>query len=189
MTAKENKILTIGVIGRFSPEKGFEDFFHALNILKNGNESFKAIIAGDGELKDRYISIVNSLSLAESVNFVGWVNNKKDFFDKIDIFCLPSKQESFGIVLLEAMQFKKPILATDCDGPKDIFKDGINGLLCRKDDPESLAQGLKILLNDSVLRTNLSDEGYKNLIENYTPEVVGKKIESALENIIADFKK
>ena len=73
--------------------------------------------------------IVRELDLEKEVEFVGWIKNKREFFDSIDIFCLPSKNEPFGIVLLEAMKYRKPIISTKADGPLEILRDEVDALM------------------------------------------------------------
>jgi glycosyltransferase involved in cell wall biosynthesis len=178
-------IPTIGTFGRFADQKGFDILLQSLKFLKDDGIKFKAKIGGGGEDKELLENLVNKFELNELVEFTGWVTDKQKFFDDIDIFCLSSREEAFGIVLLEAMKYKTAIIATDCDGPLDIIKDGENGLLVRKQNPRSLADGLKVILADADLRKKFAENAYQTLLENYTEEIVGEKLENALKEIVA----
>jgi glycosyltransferase involved in cell wall biosynthesis len=183
---QNNEIPTIGFLGRISPEKGLDILFEAVKILKDKDIKFKLNIAGDGELLQNFIADAKKLEIENSVNFIGWVEDKKSFFDKIDIFCLPSKYEAFGIVLLEAMKYKTPIVSSNCDGPLDIFTDGKDALIFEKNNPAQLAEKLQLLIQDYNLRESLAQNAYDNFVNNYTAEIVGKKIEDALLKIVGN---
>ena len=92
-------------------------------------KNFKLKIAGTGHRKAFLEKLIKELKLEDKVEFIGWVSDKKSFFNQIDILIFPSQRETFGLVLLEAMKYRKPIVATDCDGPKEIIRNEIDGML------------------------------------------------------------
>ena len=188
VTKNDNIVPVIGSIGRFADQKGFDILLPALKILKDKGLEFKCIIGGDGEDREKLNSQRKELGLEGLIEFSGWVNDKKAYYERMDIFVLSSRYEPFGIVLLEAMKYKTPIVATDCDGPLDIITDGENGLLVKRFNVGSLAAGLERLLLDKELRNKLAENGYKNLLENYTNEIVGKRLNETLLMIKADFE-
>jgi glycosyltransferase involved in cell wall biosynthesis len=181
-------ILVIGAMGRFVKKKGFDNFLHSLSLLKGRGVKFKAVIGGSGEEEDRLKQLCIKLQLENVVDFIGWVENKKNFFDQVDIFCLPSRHEPFGIILLEAMSYKKPVLSTRSEGPSEIIKNGRNGLLCLVDRPDDMATKLKKLLLDRDYATKLGENGYLSLMANYEMDLVGKKLVMNLQRIINEFK-
>ena len=81
-----NKPPVIGFMGRLSPEKGVDCLLKALAILKRKKINFEVIIAGEGRCKRKLMNQTKSLNLENDVKFIGWINNKEDFFEKIDIF-------------------------------------------------------------------------------------------------------
>lgn len=123
---KKDKII-LGVIGRFDKIKSFDVAIRVLKKLQESseeqklNKKFILKIAGSGPEEEFLRSLVKELNLEESVEFLNWVQDKKLFFDSIDIFLLTSKRETFGLVLLEAMKFCKPIISTDVDGPREVL--------------------------------------------------------------------
>ncbi len=177
-------ILTIGFLGRLSQEKGPDILIKAANLLHKQNIKFKVNIAGDGNMLNELKTLVEQFELTEIINFVGWVENKEKFFKDIDIFCLPSRQEAFGIVLLEAMEHMIPIVASDCDGPKDIFEDNYEALICKKDDVQDLSDKLITLINNTELREKLRTNAKDKLIKNYTEQIVSKKLEDMLQKVL-----
>lgn len=160
--------IIIGSMARFSKEKGHQHFLDALNILREKNISFKAIIAGDGEEKINIINHIKKLNLGDHVTILDWVEDKAKFYQEIDIFCLHSTHEPFGITILEAMQYGIPVIATDCDGPKDIIVDGINGILCKRENPADIAEKIIYLFNNknSLQQINLDKYSEKTAFNN-----------------------
>ena len=95
---------------------------------------------------------------------------KADAFEKCDIFVFPSYNETFGLVLLEAMSYRKPIVTTNEGGIPDIVKDGENGLIAERKNPESLAECIARLLDDKEARLKMGENGYQKLMAYFTEE-------------------
>ncbi|MEJ1472057.1 MAG: glycosyltransferase [Candidatus Sedimenticola sp. (ex Thyasira tokunagai)] len=180
---KENKLYTIGALGRFTSEKGFSDLLIALSLLNKENINFKAIIGGCGENKNQLKLQSDQLELDKHVTFPGWIEDKKKFFSEIDIFCLPSRSESFGIVLLEAMKFKTPIVSTDCEGPEEILTDKTDSIITIKNNPIALAESLKYLLTSDEISEKLALNAYNKLISVYSKRAVCRRLEETLADI------
>jgi glycosyltransferase involved in cell wall biosynthesis len=178
-----NKTLTIGSLGRLIYDKAIEDFIMALSSLHQQGISFEVKIAGDGPEKSRLIQLVNHLQLENYVEFLGWVNNKDTFFNQIDIFCLPSRRESFGIVLLEALARHIPIACTNCDGPQEILTDDLNALITPIADHSMLANSLKKLISSPSLREKLSTNGYDLVRTKYSTISVSIKLDKLIKKL------
>jgi len=183
------EIPVIGTMARFDIAKGVEDFIESLVLLKKSGMVFKALIGGGGKEKSKLYKKAKNLFLEEDLQFIGWVSDKERFFREIDIFCLPSRFEPFGIVLLEAMLYGCPIVATNCEGPLDIIKDGYNGILIERSNPESLASGIRKMLSDASLRVKITENAYNVLKEKYNSAIVGNKLKSILVEVENRFKK
>ena len=157
----------------------FEDKIQreALKILqKNSAQKFILKIAGSGEEMANLQSKIKDLNLEDSVEFLGWIADPKDFFSQIDIFILPSKIETFGLVLLEAMKYGKPIISTNCDGPREILRENIDALLIdlksNESIPNQIAKNVEKLISDEKLANNLVENSYKRLKSRFTFEVL-----------------
>lgn len=167
----------IGTMGRFVEKKGFDVLIEALRILKKEKVPFTAIIAGDGVEAE-------ALKTATDVaTFPGWVKNKDKFWKGVDIFCLPSRHEPFGIVLLEAMAQGLPVVSTASEGPSTILKHKKTGLLVPVNDAKKLAASLRILLKNKVEAARLGKAGYQDVKSQYSRQVIGKRLKAALEEI------
>jgi glycosyltransferase involved in cell wall biosynthesis len=187
---QDKKTITLGVIGRMDASKGFD---YAIKTIKNleqisrgSDKRFILKIAGDGKNIGSLKNLVKKLNLESKVEFFGWIENKKEFFDAIDIFLLPSISETFGLVLLEAMKYHKPIIATNADGPKEILRDKIDALLIDLKPlatlSERIAKAVLIIVEDRNLADLLIKNSANRLKENFSnqslmlrmEEIVGK---------------
>ncbi len=180
---KKSSII-LGVIGRFHKTKSFDLVIDALKILRE-KSSQKIIlkIAGDGEEMFNLQKKVKDLNLEDSVEFLGWVGDSKDFFSQIDIFILPSKIETFGLVILEAMKLGVPIISTNCDGPREILRNEIDGLFIdlksKESVPNQIAKNVEKLILDEKLANNLVENSYQRLKSRFSYEI----LESMLREI------
>lgn len=183
-TFSKDHLLVIGVVARLAKEKGLEYLIKAVKILVDNKYQVHLKIAGSGGEEKNLKALCNSLNLNKQVEFCGWIQNKKKFFSEIDIFCLPSLNETFGIVLLEAMLYNKPIITTKTDGAKTILKDGVSGILLDNSNleilPELIANSVSKLLNNPEMVFDLTCNAKKNLINFYSLQAVLK----CLKNIV-----
>lgn len=177
----------IGAIGRFVSYKGFHIYLEALKILCDKNIVFKAILAGDGPEKAILNRQLEDLGLSEVVEMPGWLPDSGVLFKRIDILCVPSIVEPFGLIFLEAFNHALPIVCTDAEGPSEICQDGENAVLVKKNSAQALGAGLEKLLEDKRLANRLVQGGYDRLMSTYNAEVVAPKLEAAISNIVDDF--
>lgn len=178
-----------GIIGRFDPMKGFSTFIESCSILKEKGIPFKAKIAGSPQFQylDEYKRIkylVKYYKLENEVEFLGWIDNKDEFYKHIDVFVLPSNYEPFGIVLLEAMMYSRPIISSSTQGPNEIFKNTKAAITFEPNNKEQLADLMINITKDVVLAKELSQEGYKLVNDKYSMDRVAKTLEIALLEII-----
>lgn len=178
-----------GVIGRFEPVKGFDIFIQACGILLDKGYDFRVKIAGTPQIQyldeyKRLKKLVKVLNLDDRVDFMGWVDNKDEFYNNIDIFVLPSNHESFGIVLLEAMMYSKPIITSLAEGPKDIFKNTDAAIAFTPTDYNELAEKMIELLKNPDEAKKIAKNGYELVNKKYTIDVVGDVLQSSLEKCI-----
>jgi len=145
---------------------------------------FKAIIAGKGQLKPYLYYLRWRLNLKNELTFRGWVSNaeRDDFIDAIDIVVLPSRIETFGMVVIEAMARIKRVVATRCGGPEDIITHNQTGYLVNKQDPDSLAAQLEDVITHSESSNTVVLNAQKHIMRQYTMDVVSKQINKILQS-------
>lgn len=188
----QNKdVIKLGVIGRLDNHiKGFCSAIKTIKLLKNhpSGKKFVLKIAGSGPIEKSLRDLAKSLQVEDMVEFVGWVKDKKEFFDSIDIFLLTSKRETFGLVLLEAMKFCKPIISCKADGPKEILRDKVDGLLVDLEPFDKieyrLIEAIEKIIEDSDFANKMVEQSFVRLQEKFSfdalaarlEEIFGKKI-------------
>lgn len=155
------KQIIIGTVGRLERQKGTKYLLMAMKIILLDNPNVKLEIIGEGSLLDELKKISCKLHISNSVNFFGKFVDVKPFYNRMDIFVLPSIYEGFGIVLLEAMATGVPVVATNVDGIKEVIIDMNNGILVPARNPKAIADAVIRIINDSDLRKKLIDEGFK----------------------------
>lgn len=181
-------IPVIGGMGRFVAKKGFDVYIDALKILKERGVAFKAVLGGTGAEAEVLQARAKAAGLAECMDFSDWVQDKKNFYTGIDIFCLPSLHEPFGIVLLEAFTYGTPVIATDSEGPRDIINAGEDALIVEMGSAAQLASAIETLINDAKKAEKLAANAFAKVKSKYALEVVGADIEKALRTTIANWR-
>ena len=175
--------IIIGSFGRFVAKKGFNYLIEAIDLIKKQGCNIRLLIGGSGEEEDALRKLVIDFNLSEEVVFLGWIEDKNKFFDEIDIFCLPSVSEPFGIILLEAIEHSTPIIATKSGGPTEILRDKSDALLAQIESSQDLADKISILILDELLARSLSYSAYLRLIKNYDIKVVQGNLSNILNQI------
>jgi glycosyltransferase involved in cell wall biosynthesis len=149
----------IGFLGRLDKGKGIDDLLYAVRLIVDSGLSLKVIIGGEGAEKENLIKLSEESGLGKVIKFVAWVDDKKSFYQAIDILVLPSLNESFGIVILEAFAYNKVVISTKTDGPSEIITNGKNGLLAEISNPVDLADKISCVLLDQKLGNKLIKSG------------------------------
>ncbi len=158
---KNKKIIL--AIGRFVKAKGFS---YLIQAMQNVEEAFLLII-GDGPLKKDFESYINENNLKDKVILLGSISDKKtknNYIQASDIFVSSSQQESFGIVLLEAMRLGKPIINTNLGtGVNYVSINNETGLTVEPKDSEELANAMNKLIQDNSLSIILGQNSRKRV--------------------------
>lgn len=173
----------IGALGRFVPKKGFAQLIEALTLLRARGLRFELRLGGSGPEEPALRAQVAAHGLTENVRFLGWVTDKRTFFDGIDVFCLPSLHEPFGIVLLESLAHATAVVATATEGPREIVTDGVDGLLVPPGDPGRMADALAELIGHDDLALALARAGFATA-RGYDLPVVAGQIGAVLRRVI-----
>jgi len=161
--------LVLGMIARFSPGKGHEEFITAAEVLSKKYHNLKFMIVGEASRgEDKYANQIKKLvkdKKLTNIIFTGFRSDTPDVLAAMDIFVFPSHAEAFGIALTEALSMGIPSVCTDSDGVLDIAVDGVTSLLFKNKDANNLANKIEILINDPVKRKNFSDASRKRAQE------------------------
>lgn len=146
--------IVFGIVARLVPEmKGQDILIDALGIFKQKYKNFKCYFAGKPNQGEEYI--LNNLqnqaaqnNVSDNCVFLGNVEDIETFLKGIDIFVLPSRNEGFGISLIEAMVLGVPCLSSNVDGPAEISENGTMFTLFKSEDPQDLALKLEEMIEN-----------------------------------------
>ena len=184
----EEKIVLF--VGRLVHEKGVHVLVNAIpKVLAKTNSKF--IIVGNGYMKEQLSVVVKAMGLSHKVLFTGFVDDKtlKRLQKCADVSVVPSLFEPFGIVALEAMAAKSPVVVSDSGGLSEIVEHDVTGVKVYPDNPDSLAWGItKVLMDDSYanwIRTN----AYKKVRERYEWGTIARQTQMVYENVLSDYSK
>lgn len=144
-------------MGKLKKHKGPHVLLKALKKVVRETSSITLVMAGEGELKEKLKRLSEKLGIRKYTRFPGYVKNlrKKMLLKASDLFVLPSFGESFGFVVLEAMTFKTPVVASNVGGIPELVKDEENGILVPPGDSRKLSVAILRLLTDEKLRAKL----------------------------------
>lgn len=148
-------------VGRMEKRKGLKFLIRAMAGVWDHFPEARLIVVGSGPLLDDYRKLVEAHQLDKLV-FTGFVSSEElvSYVHSCDVFCAPSTgQESFGIVLLEAMASGKPLVASDIPGYRVVVTPGVEGLMVPPKDEQALALSLVRLLSDDALRARMGEAG------------------------------
>jgi glycosyltransferase involved in cell wall biosynthesis len=156
--------------------------FNILSFFKlsEKNKDISYLIIGDGPERKKLEVLVRKLNLADRIHFLGELPHWEamEQLARCDIFCLPSWQEGFGVVYLEAMAFGKPVIACRGEGIDGVIVDGENGFLAKPRDIDDLTKKLDYLILNPMKALLVGKNGRRLIVEKYTwNKIVGRMIE------------
>lgn len=136
--------------GRLAPEKGFDTAIRAFALLKKRGSSARLVIAGGGPERSKLQQLANQLDLRDSVEFTGVLTEEEVLirFQKATLVIVPSLIESFGLVILEAMQNQRPVIASNIEGVPEVVADQETGILVAARDPAAFCHAIEDLLGN-----------------------------------------
>jgi glycosyltransferase involved in cell wall biosynthesis len=162
-------------VAHMYPRKNLPVLLRAYARLRADGVAFQGWIVGDGPCRRDWERLRDDLSLHGQVEFLGTVSRRElaDRYRRAAVFCLPSRQEGFGIVFLEAMAHSKSIVAAKAAAVPETVSDGIVGILAEPNSPDAFARGLASLLADRDLRRSMGEAGRRRVEEYRADRVAG----------------
>ncbi len=160
--------IAVGIFGRVIRWKGQLEFTRAMIVAIRANERLRAVIVGDeADGTAKYLNAIKDCireaGLERSFILAGYRANVEEFYAAVDIVAHASVfPEPFGMVVPEAMAARRPVIASDAGGPREIIDDGVDGILVPPGDVEALAGAVTKLAADERLRNRIADAGARN---------------------------
>jgi glycosyltransferase involved in cell wall biosynthesis len=145
--------------GRLVPQKRVDDLLKAIDLLQHVQPDVRTIIAGDGPLRDQLEETARAYDLNGRVRFVGHRDDLSHLLAAVDVVVLPSAYEGLPNLVLEAMRFRKPVVATAAPGTTETVVDRETGFLVPIGNAHLLARAIRDLLRDPALARRFGDAG------------------------------
>ncbi len=182
-------------VGRLEHRKGIDTLLAAAPKVLEAHPGAVLTIVGDDQLptprgttyRQEFEQSVDAARLGDRVRFLGRVDDDEleRCYAHCDVFVAPSRYESFGLILLEAMRHAKPVVAADVGGMRGIVEPGVSGELVPPGDPDALASALDGLLADPDRRTRLGTRGLAVFEERFSQDAMVEGVERMYRALLA----
>jgi glycosyltransferase involved in cell wall biosynthesis len=176
--------------GRLIERKGIPFLLQAMPLIL-AQRRVRLVITGDGHCRVQLETLTRELGLADQVEFAGFVSKERlsELFRSCTIYVHPAiyddrgDTEGLGVVLVEALRNRKPVVASRVGGIVDVIKDESTGLLVPEKDPGAIAKAILRLLDDPALARRLGDEGFDFATRYFDWETITDQLESVYERV------
>ncbi len=170
-------------VGRLTSGKGFDTIIPLIAPLLRRYPDWQLDIVGEGELRQKMEGQIRSTLMEEHIHLLGISNNIEEDYSRASIFLLTSRNEAFGMVLVEAKAFGLPVVAYDAPhGPRDIVKEGVDGFLVPLDNATAFLEKTELLMSRPELWQSFSTQAREN-VRVYLPERVTPLWINLIENL------
>lgn len=174
----------IGCAGRLAAEKGQADLIRAFKQVSRLYPDTLLCLAGSGEDEGRLKALTLELGLGDKVIFLGFIKEMAEFMFLLDVFVLSSKNEPFGLVVLEAMAQGVPLVARRAGGVREILQQDRTGILVDSQGIEPLAEGIVQVLSDYNGAEARAENAYRALLADFTLERMLDKTEKLYYSLL-----
>ncbi len=185
---KDDLNLKIGLVARLDTKKHQHVLLEALDLLNKKGLKASAYLIGrstDDEYKQKLNEMVSSLSLQDQVHFMGFVNNPIESMSNFDVILLTSSDETFGLVLVEAMRAGVAVVGANGGGVPEIIDHERTGLLFKPGDAKDLAKQLEKLMKDELWRSSLAKAGKTMADQKFNEDIHFETLKSLFRKQLA----
>jgi glycosyltransferase involved in cell wall biosynthesis len=175
------------LVGSLSTRKGWRYLLEAAaQLVQRGMDSFSVVFAGDGEQRQDLLRMVAALRLERIVHLMGQIRYEDlgALFLASDVFVLPTLEDIWAVVVLEAMAFGKPILCSQYAGAKEMVEHGVNGYVFDPRNPGELAEYMARFIQRPELTAKFGQKS-KEIIAPYTPACAAKVLEGLVLRLLS----
>jgi glycosyltransferase involved in cell wall biosynthesis len=173
-TQSQSDVMTFLFTGQIIPRKGLHFLLEACRILKQqGYENYRLLIAGDGENREALQAVCEQYAISPCVTWLGWVAYEQlgQHFQAANVFILPTLEDTWGMVILEAMALGKPVFCSQYAGASELIRNGKNGQIFDPYDPETIATSMRWAIDHPAAVTAMG-QCAQDLISQHTPQSV-----------------
>lgn len=181
---KSNKFIITPGASRITARKGLKYLVEAVEKLAKNHPEIRLEIIGDGSERKNLEAQVTDSEISDKVKFAGVVphNETAKFYQRANIFVLPSLNEGMSNAMLEALASGLPVITTDTGGTRELVRDGINGFYVRMRDGRDIAQKIEKLMNNKELAGKMAAES-RRIAETMNWQSVAKNYYHYYESI------
>ena len=181
----DDEILISGM-GIFIHRKGFDVLLRAFAKLCPERKNIRlALIGGGGDQREAYLKLADQLGIRDKLLLPEhFLEDVRPWLWASDVFVMPSREEGFSIALLEALASGLPTVVSDIAPFTEIIRDGENGLIAKKDDPEDFSRGLQRMLEMNTGQRSELVQNAQKTIRNFTPEAIARKTLAVYEKVL-----
>jgi len=165
-------------VGRLVGRKGIPFLLKAFKIcLQKNLNPLTLILVGHGGLKKRIKKLADDLGIVEFLIMKEGLSAEQlaTYLAAADLFVLPSLYEAFGMVYLEAMACKTPVIGTNLGSIPEVIADGRDGLLCLPRDPDDLAEKMLFLIGNPTERQRMGKNGHEKVLDTFTWDAIANR--------------
>jgi glycogen(starch) synthase len=176
-------------VGRMVPEKGFQILIDAAAEVLREVPHARFVIAGKGGMLDELRYRAQALGIADRVSLPGYVSDEDllKLLRVADVAAYPSLYEPFGIVALEAMAARTPVVVSDTGGLGGIVEHGVTGMKTYKGSPDSLAWGIKQVLFHPDWAKWMVDQAYQRLVDTFNWDIIAGQTKQVYQRVSQEF--
>ena len=181
---KRKKILCVA---RYTKQKRLDTLLDALALLKEEGLNFEAILIGEGEEEENLKRMIENEALADRVSLLPLMSQEKlgHHYIESDVLVLPSVDEGFGLVLVEAQLCQTPVIGADSGGIPDIIESEKTGLLFPPGNARALAGSIKRILLEKELAGKLASNAYEKARTSFSPDNIAGAFVSIYDGLIS----
>ncbi|MDO6439166.1 glycosyltransferase [Cyclobacterium sp. 1_MG-2023] len=173
----------LGSVGRVHDHvKKYSDIIKAIKILNYSHIKF--LLIGDGPDLVYLKGLALELGIEKQFISLGFKEDTATYYKIMDCFCIPSAQEGFGLVAVEAMFHQLPVIATEVGGLKDVVQNEQTGILVPPSDPQSIANGINYLINNPESSLKMGEEGYLRASKMYGISTYTSSLEKLYDSLL-----
>ncbi|NLM97982.1 MAG: glycosyltransferase family 4 protein, partial [Halanaerobiaceae bacterium] len=178
-------------VGRLVREKGIQVLIQAIPEILKTNPSTKFIIAGKGPFLENLRSQAEYLGIADRIYFTGFIDDedRNRLYQIADVAVFPSLYEPFGIVALEAMVTKTPLVVSNVGELAEFVHNGENGFTVNPNDPGQLAEKICYILNNKKKAADIADRAYQKVIRDFSWNKIAGKTMEIYEDVLYEYLK
>ncbi|MGB5531012.1 MAG: glycosyltransferase family 4 protein, partial [Ignavibacteriaceae bacterium] len=186
---KTTSVPVIGTVSNFRPQKDHATLIEAFSILCKSGIDSELWLVGDGPTKPGMEKLVKDLGIESKVRFWGTISHPAEMYHQFSIFALSTHYEGHPLVILEAMSYGLPIVATRISSIPETIAHEVNGLLVNPNDPQDLAQALQNLIENNALARRLGDAGRKFVKQQPTAKDWANHLIELYEQLELEYKR